>query len=188
MRRYGVGSKQAARALIVSSTLKQYSTDRGLSTVDAVKELTSKLSQARLVEHGAETTQDQVASETPMRSQSPEMRIPPVQSMDRPITRNNKITKKSKSSKPKSKEASTKITNGRKRSMDESTPTEQPESSRARSDSVTEAVTAKLADQVDENNSATAKAPSGSPAVRSKRGRDDNTITSSNKRSRSSAA
>lgn len=209
MQQYGIGTNQAVRALVVSSALERASTERGLSIVDAVHELTGKIAQAS-VNHLA-TSAVAVEDTAPTQQQVvvPVQVPPPVQvevaatvtpTPSVEVLRTKSTTaakhstgsvnstsrsavsgKKFKSNAAKNGKAAKSM--GRKRSNDEASsssssnkqgaaglPTKKKEvdtttKARTRSDSVTEAVNAKLAATTDtdpRNNNYKAALPNAS--------------------------
>jgi hypothetical protein len=230
MRRYGLGSEHAVKAMTVSDALARAVAESGgnVSVLQAVTDLTLKLSKAKfgqqqLQEQQDETVDGSVSSDvaasatsssdldlavvvvpaTPIvstRKQAPDLRIKPVPSIDRLAHAHARSSSFSSTKavvgggpSATSKKAKSTNKNGKSvKSKDVSKDTQQETNSRARSDSVSDIVTAKLGAEKTAKTDAdkTVKnAPTTTPAsVRAKRGRgEDNEVTAStHKRSRQS--
>jgi hypothetical protein len=223
MRRYSLGSEHAVKAMTVSDALARAVAESGgnVSVLQAVTDLTLKLSKAKfgqqqLQEQQDETVDGSVSSDvaasatsssdldlvvvvpaTPIvstRKQAPDLRIKPV-AHAHARSSSFSSTKAVVGGGPSatSKKAKSTNKNGKSvKSKDVSKDTQQETNSRARSDSVSDIVTAKLGAEKTAKTDAdkTVKnAPTTTPAsVRAKRGRgEDNEVTAStHKRSRQS--
>lgn len=192
----GLGIEDAARALTVSKAIQREQTQRGVSPLDAMDQLTAKLSGANLmsVGQGAQPASSMDPCDS-MPSRASEVRIQPVLSVAIPPRKRTKSA--TSGTGPISSRTNTlalksaKHGNGtRKRSAEDMSTPNQPDLSihkqeasddcfqpRPRSDSLTEVANAKLGDKklpTEEPSSAIRAGTLASPSVvRAKRGRVD---------------
>lgn len=212
MRRFGLGTEQAVKALVVADALDQTVSESGVSIVQAVADFTHKLSKAKFGQQeladdeGSSTDLVPATPTTIVTKNAPDLvAIKPVPSIERVahtrssskagfVPKKTKATNKNGKFKSKDSHAPS-----RKRSMDESqsavgvsSKDTSQETSRARSDSV-DIVTAKLGEKAAsaKTDEKTVKnAPAATPSARAKRGRgeENDASASTHKRSRQSAA
>lgn len=152
MTAFGLGVDDAAQALTVSRAVQRAMKERGLSAVEAIDDLSSKLSITKLLASGVEEPKEQ---DLPSRPCSPEQRMPATPTTATSDRHSNHPRKGRKASaKPALKNVKQKASKGtnsknqcRKRPSLTNEESKQGEtlkfSSRARADSVTDAVEAK---------------------------------------------
>ena len=180
MKTYGLGMEEASKALVVNIALQRL-LNSGLNPADAIQQLATKLSISNLIYESSDEDPTSDDGDVPLR---PGVRIEPVSSQfptvrritstnqrKRPIT--STVGKPSKS-KTRNPGRSGITPTGRKRNIDEVSPSEdkkntstsESNSSRPRADSVTEAVDAKISSQAANSSS---EGATGTSVVRSKR-------------------
>ena len=143
MQKYGISSDQALRAFSVSQAIDDMCRQHKKTVAQVVVDLTARLQHAQLLEHGAT-----IAPVTSQPKSPASSRILTV-----PATRDCRV--RPRQSKPT---ASSKVDGHRKRTLEASkktTTTADATTTRTRADSVTEAVTAKLADTASSTTAAT---------------------------------
>lgn len=179
-----IGSVEAEKALTVSKAVRKIMKERGKSAVDAINDLTSRLSLSNLLlsDRTPEKTQPTRKS-TPIKRQQPALKTTHTAQRKQPTSA--KKSMKQKLLKPKSEGKSIKLEPklnpkvSRKRSLSEEKEAAVAKSGRQRSDSIsTEQVKAKMAQS--ENSGETSRTP-----ARGKRSHLDGQVSQPNlKRSR----
>lgn len=144
MTTFGLGVDDASQALTVSRAVKRAMNERGLSAVEAIEDLSSKLNISNLVTSGEPQKEEHVVVNT-SRPSSPQQQRPapaPTLSMaDRTFTTLQR--KRKASNKPSTHHKNAKQKKNQSRKRPAPTGNEKFSSSRERADSVTEAVEAK---------------------------------------------
>jgi hypothetical protein len=180
MTAYGLGVDDAAQALTVSRAVNRAMKERGLSAVEAIDDLTSKLSITKLLASGVqEPNEPELPSSRPCSPDHRTPATPPTATSDRHCNQHRKGRKAI--AKPVLKNVSKKASKGtstknqsRKRPAPPNDETKQGESvkfsSRARADSVSEAVEAKAKKaRISPEEASPSESPPPPITVRSKR-------------------
>jgi len=141
MRRYGLGIEEATKTIVISTAVRR-ALLKCESPTQAIDVLASKISLTNLL---YDSSDEEMSSDGDL-SIRPELRVEPVVPVDRQLSSRKKLSanRKPRSSNKIARPRNNKIAmTGRKRSIEETVPIEKKET-RARADSVTEEVDAKI--------------------------------------------